>query len=329
MSKLLLVLLLSMFFVKDAFAFQCNVIGGRKLLTHDKVDVALRSYPSENGGSNYVAPLGGVRCDNGLQQTYIDRVSVPPGGLHFPLALGGGASYAIEINGTRYSSINKQVPLFELVDSGMHALPIDLIVKMNATSLSGLAFKAGQVIAVLDIEKCSIRRSAGTNICENVERYKWEIRSATDVYIKNNTCDVNNGQAINVDFGRLDKTKLRDNPFSARPTIKKMITITCKKAGGGLVNFSGPAAVQLRAVASSFNVSLIQTELAGSTNMMATVLLDGDEIIGPYHKMDVQLKNGSGNKNISFAVVKNPAITYSQISDGRFVANAVLVVESP
>jgi hypothetical protein len=254
-----------------------------------------------------------------------------PGGLKFPLPLNGNAKYAMELNSTRYTQINSRVPVFTLGPEnggGYFGFPIDLIIKLSNVPSSGLAIKAGEVIAELHMEKCAVHIGKG-DACIDVNQFKWYVRSATDVYIKTNTCDVNNGEAINVDFGHLDKTKLRDDPFAAWPRITKKITVACKKAGGGLANFTGPAGVQLRTTASSFNSSLIQTDLGGRTDMMATAMLDGDKIIGPYKQLNVQLEKGIGDKDISFAVVKNPAMTHSQMSDGAFVANAVLVVTSP
>ncbi|HEM8838470.1 TPA: fimbrial protein [Klebsiella aerogenes] len=128
------------------------------------------------------------------------------------------------------------------------------------------------------------------------------------------TCTINNGGNIDVNFGQLERSDMTPEGNS-RTGQDKTFTISC--TGSNTVDYT----VQLQSTPATWNGDAIQSS-NGSVGVKMT--WDGTTMTNGTRKQ--MAVNGSATANLTFVPVRSPAVSSDQIATGGFSASATLIV---
>ncbi|WP_336803175.1 fimbrial protein [Erwinia aphidicola] len=302
---LLLVLLLPM----KALAFACidkrdgkpfNAVGQRN------IDITVNLSPEIIIGDVVVFDLANYfTCKNELPNSYVDYMRLNSG--TYQTSLDESFSSGLEVNGTRYlNPINSPITVFELRDGNWHDLQVKAFYQLKNSPGRGVFIKAGTVVASMQMYKWSA--PAGGVFTAN-----WRILAANDAYYTAGTCEINNSQDINIDFGFVARNQLTQSASLSPFRQQVNIPYRCKDTSDWAVKLT------LSADASSFSSQAIKT-----TNPdLGVELYHNGQLIKPFDSINSRIINGIGSDDFTFALVRSGN---AQVATGEFNATAILVM---
>jgi type 1 fimbria pilin len=318
-SMLCKVFLYLIFFLyaENAAAFECEYRGNyvdNNGSTNLRLDVELA--PEIHGGINELVKFNEVFCANtapgsGITDTlYLNN-------LDFRGGLTGAGAGAI-VKGVKYiPPFASRIHLVTLGPGERKSLPVSLFVDVGDTPSETLKIKKGELFAIFRMKQDS-SQDAG-------QYFNFNFYALNDVGVVTNTCDVNGGEQIDVDFGQVDKYLLTNDTNSAVKSVEVPLSIRCSQSA-----FTGPVGIELLATPASFNPDFIQTTLGSDKNKIGVAMLDASRnVVRPGRKLTSYISNGFGSTSVSFVPVKNSTITNDQLPVGAFSASATLVVSTP
>ncbi|WP_426763095.1 fimbrial protein [Hafnia paralvei] len=129
------------------------------------------------------------------------------------------------------------------------------------------------------------------------------------------TCTINNGQAINVDFGDLESNHLKSDGPSSTVKIDVPLNYSCTS--------SLTQDIEITLVGSS--ASFEPTALKSSIADIGVVMMHDGTPVSPYGYFPSKLVNGTGSDTVTFSPIIRSGATNVQ---GNFTASATLVMTS-
>lgn len=302
---LLLVLLLPM----KALAFACidkrdgkpfNAVGQRN------IDITVNLSPEIIIGDVVVFDLSDTfTCRNTNPRVYVDYMRLNSG--TYQTSLDESFSSGLEVNGTRYlNPINSPITVFELRDGNWHDLQVKAFYQLKNSPGRGVFIKAGTVVASMQMYKWST--PAGGVFTAN-----WRILAANDAYYTAGTCEINNSQDINIDFGFVARNQLTQSASLSPFRQQVNIPYRCKDTSDWAVKLT------LSADASSFSSQAIKTT---NPDLGVELYHDG-QLIKPFDSINSRIVNGIGSDDFTFALVRSGN---AQVATGEFNATAILVM---
>lgn len=129
------------------------------------------------------------------------------------------------------------------------------------------------------------------------------------------TCSINNGQAINVDFGDLESSSLKSTGPAS--TIKKDVTLNYSCSS----SLTQDIEITLVGNTASFESTALNSSIAD----VGVVMMQNGTPIKPYGYFNSKLVNGVGSDTVTFAPIIRSGATNVQ---GNFTASATLVMTS-
>ncbi|MCG3100572.1 fimbrial protein [Enterobacter sp. DRP3] len=127
-------------------------------------------------------------------------------------------------------------------------------------------------------------------------------------------CSINNGAALDVAFGELDREKI---PVNAAAKVNKSVVIDC--SGDASVTFK--TSFQFSSVA--FNGT---TLVATSNNKLGVAIFYKGNLVTTGSTFTDTMQTGSNSVQLGFAVVRDGSASVSDIPTGEFTASAVMVM---
>jgi hypothetical protein len=136
-------------------------------------------------------------------------------------------------------------------------------------------------------------------------------------YIKpKDYCQINSGNAINVNFGDVDIMSV-PSFISSNKSIKTTVSMNCSN------NLSKSLNLYLEGQSTSFLSSKL---IATSNKDLGVYLLVGGQVITANDKIPVEIKNGTASEEISVGLVRNPDAKIDDISLGDFNSSSTIVL---
>ncbi|BAN95418.1 hypothetical protein E05_06520 [Plautia stali symbiont] len=126
-------------------------------------------------------------------------------------------------------------------------------------------------------------------------------------------CNINNGNAINIEFGRMVVNSIYDVPANYQYSQHAPLTIKCNS------RLNQDAAIQLTSAVTSFSSDLIAT----SNKDLGVAVFHRGQLMKPYQPSPVKLVNGEALEEITLSPVKRKGV---KLDGGEFTASATVVV---
>ncbi|OFC62135.1 fimbrial protein [Candidatus Erwinia dacicola] len=292
-----------------ALAFECidkrdgkpfDAVGQRN------IDVTVNLSPEIIIGDVVVFDLSDTfTCRNTMPKTYVDYMLL--NSETYQTSLDESFSSGLEVNGERYlNPINSAITVFKLRDGNWHDLQVKAFYQLMNSPGRGVFIKAGTLVASMQMYKWSA--PAGGVFTAN-----WRILAANDAHYTSGTCEINNSQDINIDFGFIVSNQLTQSGSLSPFRQQVNIPYQCKDTNDWAVKLT------LSAEVSSFSAQAIKT-----TNPdLAVELYHDDKLIKPFDSIRSRIVNGIGSDDFTFSLVRSGN---AQVATGPFTASAVLVM---
>lgn len=130
------------------------------------------------------------------------------------------------------------------------------------------------------------------------------------------TCAINNGNAINVDLGTIDRALMPTTPGGGTPKTVP-ISVVC----------SGSVAASVNMKLNYTPVTMGSTQaIPTSTTGVGVAVSYNDAVLTPSDSKPISFIIGSNTVNLDFAAIRDPAVAVKDIAAGAFTASAVLVM---
>ncbi|NIG35916.1 hypothetical protein EKH82_01025 [Pantoea dispersa] len=126
-------------------------------------------------------------------------------------------------------------------------------------------------------------------------------------------CNINEGNALNVEFGRMVVSEIPDAPVNDKYSQDVPLHIKCNS----LLNQD--AAIQLATGVTDFSSDLIAT----SNKDLGVAVFHRGQLMKPYQPSPVKLVNGEALETITLSPVKRKG---AKLSGGEFTASATVIV---
>ncbi|UYP73321.1 fimbrial protein [Pantoea dispersa] len=126
-------------------------------------------------------------------------------------------------------------------------------------------------------------------------------------------CNINNGNAINVEFGHMVVNSVYDVPANYQYSQHTPLSIKCNS------RLNQDAAIQLATGVTDFSSDLIAT----SNKDLGVAVFHRGQLMKPYQPSLVKLVNGEALETITLSPVKRKGV---KVSGGEFTASATVIV---
>ncbi len=128
-------------------------------------------------------------------------------------------------------------------------------------------------------------------------------------------CEINGGNAINVDFGMLLADKIGTYVEQELDPKSINLAVSCN------TNLTQGAKIRLVSDHASFSGKLIRS----SNEKLGVAMRHNGNVIAPFETFPLWLKNGQANEQITLSLVRNAS---GSLQEGKFTASATLIIES-
>lgn len=317
MKKLLFILCVFCYF-PSAFAYQCiNTVTGAYI---GSGNATIRIPIADNlklGEDNVFGNVGDyVECWNtmpSMYTDYLDLISVTPSTV---LA---GFDSGVYVNGSRYlSSQVNQINVFTLNDDLRHPVNIDMFFTIPNKLDKDLVINAGDALMVVTLEKWS---TWGSNV-GNRERFIWTFVADNRVALTTGTCTVNNNEPINIDFGLVPKSRIKNVGQGLNSITQDVsLNIDCE-------DLRLNQDIQVTLSANSASGDLLNT-IPTTLSNLGVEMYYNNRLIAPMGSFLTPLVEGRSDAEVTFSLVKSAGVDSESLENGRFNASGSLVISLP
>ena len=165
------------------------------------------------------------------------------------------------------------------------------------------------------IGKIDFYQKNDTPDCKNCGFYVWNIVAKNDYNYITNTCTINNGQQMNVDFKEIERFQLKESAYGSQPSVNQQLNTHCNDP------VTQDITIRLVSDNPSFTSDLIKT----SNPDIGIAMLHKGQLIKPDTEFVSHLSQGNGSDSVDFKVVKKN-IPSTDIETGAFTGSATLIV---
>lgn len=254
-------------------------------------------------------------CKNDLPGSYVDYLEVESNGIHLGDKLKAQRfSGGIYVNDSRHLAPNySKINVFSLHDGDWHPIDIDMFFQTPSVLGPYLVIEPGDVLMKINLFKYSEPRAKD-------EYFTWTFVAANRAILVTGTCEINNNQLIDVDFGEVNKTSIATTGSNTRYQINKELEYDCQDRS---VNKN--IKISLSATPASFSNTAFETTIAG----LGVEMYHDGKVIAPFSGFNSRLRNGLGRDTVTFTLVKKNNPSPTDLQEGDFVANASLIISLP
>lgn len=132
----------------------------------------------------------------------------------------------------------------------------------------------------------------------------------------NTSCTINNGNALSVSLGTLDRATLPTTPDSGTAQ-HSVIPVSCT---------GGDVTVSMKITYTAITIGSTQA-VKTSANGVGTAIIYDNAAISPTSTVTLNLKNGTSNSvDLGFQAIRDSTVAVKDIPTGAFTASAVMVM---
>ncbi|MEQ4702391.1 fimbrial protein [Providencia rettgeri] len=318
----------------NSYAFVCKtndgyeVMGGTQNIYGVPIDSDISAEPDR---INEFADIDDfITCRNEAPTSYIDYLRLTGATAGPKLTSIPGLKTGVSLNGNYILApfSGQDYPVFTLKTS-TQSLPIKLFLQVSTRPTNAVLIRKGDLLMSLDLHKYATWATGG----ESFEHYdfKWNFYAADDVIIGTGTCDINNNQIIEINFGQINPSGISTIGSSSRYQINHDLIYHCEDN-----NITMPIKIYFTAEPARFsnNAMLVRTgsNYGSGTIMqgMGIEMYHENKVISPLNGNFIsEIKNGYGQDTVTFTVVKKENITSGDLIEGLFNASGTIVMSTP
>lgn len=331
--KILLFFILSILSC-HSYAFVCNTNDGVEVMggTQNIYDVPIDSdiFAQPNRINEFADIDQFMHCKNQAPGAYVDYLKLTGATAGPKFAGVSGLKTGVVLNGSYLVApfSGQDYPVFEL-RTETQPLPIKLYLQVSTKPTSAVLVRKGDLLMTLDLHKYATW-SAGGDPFDHYD-FKWNFYAADDVVVGTGTCDINNNQIIEIDFGQINPSGISTVGASSRYQINKDLIYHCDDN-----NLTMPIKMYFTAEPAGFsnNAMLVRTGSAyGSGSVMPGMgveMYHENKVVSPLNGNFIsEIKNGYGQDTVTFTVVKKENIMPGDLIEGMFNASGTIVMSTP
>lgn len=331
--KILLFFILSILSC-HSYAFVCKtndgveVMGGTQNIYDVPIDSDIFAQPDR---INEFADIDQfMHCKNQAPGTYVDYLKLTGATAGPKFAGVSGLKTGVVLNGSYLlAPFSGQDYLVFALRTETQPLPIKLYLQVSTKPTSAVLVRKGDLLMTLDLHKYATW-STGGDPFDHYD-FKWNFYAADDVVVGTGTCDINNNQIIEIDFGQINPSGISTVGASSRYQINKDLIYHCDDN-----NLTMPIKMYFTAEPAGFsnNAMLVRTGSAyGSGSVMPGMgveMYHENKVVSPLNGNFIsEIKNGYGQDTVTFTVVKKENIMPGDLIEGMFNASGTIVMSTP
>jgi type 1 fimbria pilin len=333
MKKILFFLLIAVSF--NSYSFVCATNTGTEVMggTQDIYDVPIDSdiYANPNRINEFADIDDFMTCRNEAPGSYIDflRLTGAQAGPRFADVSLLETGVVLNGNYIKTPFSGADYPVFEL-RSATERLPIKLYLKVSSVPESAILVRKGELLMTLELHKYAAFTSSPNSYMDHYD-FTWRFYAADDVIVGTGTCDINNNQIIEVDFGQVGISGISTSGSDSRYQIQKELTYSCDDT-----NVTVPIKMYLTSSPTLFsnNAMLVRTgDSYGAGAIMPGLGVEvshGGQVVSPLNGSWLsQITNGLGTDTITLSLVKKTNLVAGDIVEGPFNASGTIVMSTP
>lgn len=231
-----------------------------------------------------------------------------------------GYTGGLFINNVPYNiPVPGSIRIAEMPSSSIQFDPYGPWVKLNISPFITKSNKPNsiQVAANQSLGRIIVRQTANFNSSDNM--VVLNLLAAKNITLWPNTCAINGGGVLDIDFGSVIDSKISTDPISPGEYTKPVsLTYSCSDT-----RVTQAISITLQATKTApFNNRLIGT----SNSNLGVAMVKTSSLVGVNSSYNSQMVNGQGTDSISFNLVRNSA----QLPEtGAFNATAVIQIGLP
>ncbi|WP_027704734.1 fimbrial protein [Zymobacter palmae] len=266
------------------------------------------SNTAETGQTNIIDLSSYIECKNDIPQSYSDYMDLQQA----TTILSNNFDVKVKARSNEYSvpfSGNANILTLPRGGSGSYApIPLQIYYYMKEIPGEKVAIKKGQTIGAIRAHHHSIP-------VEGDYIFTWNFVAANETIVTSGGCAINNGDAIEIDFGSVNQKQLSSTATTR--SVSRYIPYKCRSN-------SVTMGIQLSLVADSpsFSSSLIKT----SNSAIGIKTMRGGDALTPYNNaIHSTITQGMGGDNFTFSLLKQEGTTPST---GAFTGSATLIMSA-
>ncbi len=313
-------MLILLFFSGYTHAYLCqNKITGETFKGGDQNLVVYLDSDIADGENRFANVGDFIECKNELPLSFTDYLDLESNGVLAGSSAGkfGDLTGGVYINNRRFiaNQDNEAFNVFTFpryAGDDYHPIDIELFFAVTAPVGPYIEINPGDELMVLKLHSYS-------DPAQSVGYYKWHIIAGNRVILATGTCEINNGEPIEVDFGNVGKSKVKTavGDSLSQIHVNETIYFDCDNSGIDMdINIS------LSATPTSFSSDAFETTTGG----LGVVMLHDNVIIPPFDKFSSKLEEGQGSEDLSFTLIKTPNPEVGDLTEGFFSASASLII---
>lgn len=306
--------------MQNALAFTCTSINGDIPAggSVTPVDTYVNIGELIEGNQNSVLDVSQISCTGmkSIEVTDYLKTSYMPSvfskkifpDVHSGLIINGVKYYAPISAGIKIISVKSTMDNTETKQVNIQAF-----IEISDKPSKYVNIHAGDVLGELYFEQTNSLPG-----CPQCGPYNWKLLAKNSYNFITNTCSINNGQQINIDFNEVNRTILNANIFGNQPSVNQQINAHCKSP------VTQDIMIRLVSDNTSFSPNLIKT----SNENIGIAMLHNNKLINPGMEIRTHLTQGNSTDNVSFKLVKKN-IPSTSIATGAFTGSATLIIGVP
>lgn len=216
----------------------------------------------------------------------------------------------VTISGADYDNPIPRVLVYTIPSGGTKSLPLKVYINLHDYPSNPVVIHKGDMLAKITFNQ---RNNYGIN---DNKRYAWTFISANDAGILTSSCTINNGQVLDVPFGRIRSDFITLDPLEASIKIDKDLTYHCDRP------VTQNITIKLYSDVSGFSGDAIKT----TNKDVGVIMMKDGAVVAPGTSFRATLNNGQGQDIVRFVPVKDPKVDSLDIAAGPFTGSATLVM---
>lgn len=243
---------------------------------------------------------------------YIQEVTTDmPPGYNYKLSFAlNGVSYGVPYMGKDIFIIQYSTDNLSVSD---HYLPIVFTLTTGDQASDPLVIHKGELLYQLILHR--------KNSVYGDFYYWWRLVASNDTFIVTTTCEINNGQQINVDFGTVQSGAIGTTLSTTTVSVQKDIPVHCTNSSS--VN------AHMDIYASDIASGYAEDNVVATSDSNLGVVISKDGEIIPLNKRSVAyfpITNGDGHIVLDVSLLRKS--TTVPLAGGKFTASATLILAS-
>lgn len=282
------------------------------------VDILVSVAQDSSGKMNTVIDLNQITCFGADGAYAIDTLRTNAMDTVLTPKLASELKSGLIINNKKYyTPIASWIQVLTLKSHGRDYESKPLNIKFFFESVDhpskNLIIQAGDTIGEI-----SLHQTNDTPGCPKCGDFKWRLIAKNDVAFKTNTCTINDGRNINIDFGKVILLNISRSAYNEGYMRNQDLKYHCDAP------VTQSISINLIGDKSAFSPDLIKT----SNEYIGVAMLYKGTVIAPGKTFISQITQGNGFDSVSFNIVRDN-VSYDKIAKGPFTGSAVLIIGIP